>query len=111
MLGQILTEAMSHIQLITAGLLFTVAVLELIHIGQTSRINRKLSRAGRWLQRYLNTVFREETEDEPDRTETERRTSPEKRTGRRTGRNRGTAGSCPAVKEQAGRKYAGFPGA
>ena len=99
MLGQILTEAMSHIQLITAGLLFTVAVLELIHIGQTSRINRKLSRAGRWLQRYLNTVFREETEDEPDRT------------GRRTGRNRGTAGSCPAVKEQAGRKYAGFPGA
>ena len=91
MLGQILTEAMSHIQLITAGLLFTVAVLELIHIGQTSRINRKLSRAGRWLQRYLNTVFREETEDEPDRT--------------------GTAGSCPAVKEQAGRKYAGFPGA
>ncbi len=79
MLGQILTEAMSHIQLITAGLLFTVAVLELIHIGQTSRINRKLSRAGRWLQRYLNTVFREETEDEPDRTETERRTSPEKK--------------------------------
>lgn len=71
MLEQILTQAMSHVQLITAVLLLTVAVLELVHIGQTSRINKKLSRAGRWLQRYLNAVFREETYDESEEEETE----------------------------------------
>ncbi len=65
MLDQILTQAVSNIQLVTAVLLLTVALLQLVHIGQTSRINKKLSRAGRWLQRYLNAVFSEETDDEP----------------------------------------------
>ena len=65
MLDQILTQAVSNIQLVTAVLLLTVALLQLVHIGQTSRINKKLSRAGRWLQRYLNAVFSEETDAEP----------------------------------------------
>ena len=65
MLDQILTQAVSNIQLVTAVLILTVALLQLVHIGQTSRINKKLSRAGRWLQRYLNAVFSEETDDEP----------------------------------------------
>lgn len=63
MLEQILTQAMSYIQLITAALLFIGVVLELIHIGQTRRINKKLSYAAHWLQRYLNAVFNEETEE------------------------------------------------
>ena len=65
MLDQILTQAVSNIQLVTAVLLLTVALLQLVHIGQKSRINKKLSREGRWLQRYLNAVFSEETDDEP----------------------------------------------
>lgn len=62
-LEQILAQVIPNLQLITAALIFIVAALELIHIGQTSRINRKLSRAGRWLQRYLNTVFSESTQE------------------------------------------------
>ncbi len=81
MLEQILTQAMSHVQLITAVLLLTVAVLEFVHIGQTSRINKKLSRAGRWLQRYLNAVFSEETYDEPAEEETKARTEIRANTG------------------------------
>lgn len=60
MLVQILTQAMSHVQLITAILLLAAVVLQLVHIGQTRRINKKLSNAGRWLQRYLNAVFQDE---------------------------------------------------
>ncbi len=63
MLDQVLALAMSHVQLITACLLLTAVALELIHIGQTSRINKKLSRAARWLQRYLNAVFNESTQE------------------------------------------------
>ena len=69
-LEQILAQVIPNLQLITAALIFVVAALELIHIGQTSRINRKLSRAGRWLQRYLNTVLSESTQ-EPEQEEEE----------------------------------------
>lgn len=65
MLEQILTQIMSNVQLITAILIFAAVALEFVHIGQTRRINKKLSSAGQWLQRYLNAVFREDTEDEP----------------------------------------------
>ncbi len=71
MLEQILTQAMSHIQLITGILLLTAVALELIHIRQTSRINKKLSYAGRWLQRYLNAVFNEEAHNEPEDEDTD----------------------------------------
>lgn len=74
MLDQILTFAMSHVQLITAVLIFAAVVLELVHIGQTRRINKKLSRAGRWLQRYLNAVFHEDAYEEPEEEETDIRT-------------------------------------
>lgn len=67
MLEQILTQAVSYIQLITAGLLFLGVVLELVHIGQTRRINKKLSYAAHWLQRYLNAVFNEETQEPAER--------------------------------------------
>lgn len=70
MLDQILTLTMSNIQLITTILIFSAVVLELLHIGQTRRINKKLSRAGRWLQRYLNAVFHEEAYEEPNSEET-----------------------------------------
>lgn len=63
MLEQILTQAMSYIQLITAALLLLAVLLELIHIGQTRRINKKLSYAVHWLQRYLNAVFNDEPEE------------------------------------------------
>lgn len=74
MLDQIQTFAMSHVQLITAVLIFAAVVLELVHIGQTRRINKKLSRAGRWLQRYLNAVFHEDAYEEPEEEETDIRT-------------------------------------
>lgn len=63
MLEQILTQAMSYIQLITAALLLLAVLLELIHIGQIRRINKKLSYAVHWLQRYLNAVFNDEPEE------------------------------------------------
>lgn len=69
MLDQIQTFAMSHVQLITAALIFAAVVLELVHIGQTRRINKKLSRAGHWLQRYLNAVFHEDAYEEPEEEE------------------------------------------
>lgn len=69
MLDQILTFAMSNIQLITTGLIFAAVFLEFVHIGQTSRINRRLKRAGRWLQRYLNAVFREDAYEESEQPE------------------------------------------
>ena len=71
MLDQILTFAMSNIQLITTGLIFAAVFLEFVHIGQTSRINRRLKRAGYWLQRYLNAVFREEAYEESGQPENE----------------------------------------
>jgi len=74
MLDQILTFAMSHVQLITAALIFAAVVLELVHIGQTHRINKKLSRAGHWLQRYLNAVFHEDDYEKPEEEETDIRT-------------------------------------
>ena len=74
MLDQILTFAMSHVQLIIAALIFVTVVLELVHIGQTRRINKKLSRAGHWLQRYLNAVFHEDAYEEPEEEETDIRT-------------------------------------
>lgn len=71
MLDQILTQAMSHVQLITAILIFAAVALELVHIGQTRRINKRLGRAGHWLQRYLNAVFREDAYEEPVKEETD----------------------------------------
>ena len=68
MLDQILTLTMSNIQLITAILIFLAVVLQLLHIGQTRRINKKLSRAGHWLQRYLNAVFHEDAYEENEET-------------------------------------------
>lgn len=73
MLDQILTLAMSHVQLITTALIFAAVVLELIHIGQTRRINKRLGRAGRWLQRYLNAVFSEDAYEEPVKEERDTR--------------------------------------
>ncbi len=64
MLEEILTQAMSYIQLIIAALLLLGVVLQLIHIGQTRRINKKLNYAGMKLQQYLNVVFTEEEEEE-----------------------------------------------
>lgn len=64
MLEEILTQAMSYIQLIIAALLLFGVVLQLIHIGQTRRINKKLNYAGMKLQQYLNVVFTEEEEEE-----------------------------------------------
>lgn len=72
-LEQFLTQAMSHIQLIMGILLLTAVVLELVHIRQTSRINKKLSYAGRWLQRYLNAVFNEDSRSESEEEESEER--------------------------------------
>lgn len=66
MLEQFLEQAVSNAQLITAALLFVLAVLELIQIVQTRRINKKLRRAGDWLQRYLDVVFNEEEPDVAD---------------------------------------------
>ena len=77
MLEQVLAFIMPNLQLITAALLFAAIVFELIHIGQTRRINKKLSYAGRWLQRYLNVVLNDNAQetDERDHTdETERQT-------------------------------------
>ncbi len=71
MFDQILTLAMSYIQLITAALIFIVAVLQLVHIGQTRRINKRLSRAGHWLQRYLSVVLHEDADEEMDTEETD----------------------------------------
>lgn len=71
MFDQILTFAVSQVQLITAALILVAVVLELIHIGQTRRINKRLGRAGHWLQRYLNVVFREDTDDKSETEETE----------------------------------------
>lgn len=81
MFEQILAQAMSHVQLITAVLLLTAVLLQFVHILQTSRINRKLSRAGRWLQRYLNAVLSEDTDDEPEEEQTETRPEIRVRTG------------------------------
>lgn len=69
MLDQILTLLMSNIQLITTGLIFAAVFLEFVHIGQTSRINRRLKRAGHWLQKYLNAVFREDAYEESEQSE------------------------------------------
>ena len=66
MLDEILTFAVSHIPLITAGLMFAAVFLELVHIGQTRRINKRLHRAGKWLQRYLSVVLSEDTYEEPE---------------------------------------------
>lgn len=71
MFDQILTLAMSYVQLITAALIFTVVVLELVHIGQVRRINKRLSRAGHWLQRYLSVVFLEDADEKMETEETD----------------------------------------
>lgn len=71
MLDEILTLAMSHIQLITAALMAAAVLLELIHIGQTRRINKRLHKAGLWLQRYLNTVLSDDTYEESKAEETD----------------------------------------
>ncbi|MDE6889551.1 MAG: hypothetical protein K2P45_13100 [Eubacterium sp.] len=73
MLDQILTLAMSNVQMITAVLIFSAIVLEFVHIGQTSRINKRLKRAAYWLQRYLNAVFSENADEEPEQEETDSR--------------------------------------
>lgn len=70
-LEKFLAYAMSNIQLIICILLFIAVVLELVHIRQTSRINKKLSYAGRWLQRYLNAVFNEDSYSESEDEESE----------------------------------------
>ena len=71
MFDQILTFAVSQVQLITAALILVAVVLEIIHIGQTRRMNKRLGRAGHWLQRYLNVVFREDTDDKLETEETD----------------------------------------
>lgn len=71
MFDQILTLAMSHVQMITAVLIFAAVILELVHIGQTRRMNKRLARAGHWLQRYLNTVFHDDVCEEAEKVETE----------------------------------------
>lgn len=73
MFDQILTLAMSYVQLITAALLFVVVVLELVHIRQIRRINKRLSRAGQWLQRYLSVVFLEDADEKMETEETDRK--------------------------------------
>lgn len=73
MFNQILTLAMSYVQLITAALLFVVVVLELVHIRQIRRINKRLSRAGQWLQRYLSVVFLEDADEKMETEETDRK--------------------------------------
>lgn len=62
MLEQILALIIPNLRLITAGLILLGVFLELVHIGQTRRINRKLSRAGTRLQQYLDVVFNSEDE-------------------------------------------------
>lgn len=80
MLEQVLAFIMSNVQLITAALLFAAIVFELIHIGQTRRINKKLSYAGRWLQRYLNAVLNDEAQEtEETRKDTIVLTEPEEK--------------------------------
>ncbi len=64
MLNNILTQVTAHIQLITAALILAAVVLELVHIVQTRRINKRLKYALHWLQRYLNAVFADEAADE-----------------------------------------------
>ena len=66
MLEEILTLTMPYIQLIIAALLLLGVVLELIHIGQTRRISKRLKYAGMKLQQYLNVVFTDEEEDEDE---------------------------------------------
>lgn len=70
MLDEILAFAVSHAQWITDCLIFALVLLELVHIGQTRRINKRLHKAGQWLQRYLSVVLREDTYEEPDQEET-----------------------------------------
>ena len=84
MLDQILTLLMSNIQLITTGLIFAAVFLEFVHIGQTSRINRRLKRAGLWLQKYLNTVFREDAYEETEQAENKLEEEADIRTAGRT---------------------------
>ncbi len=64
MLEQILAQIMSQLQLIIAALLLAAVILEIIHIRQTQKIHKKISYAGRWLQRYLKVVLSENTDDE-----------------------------------------------
>ncbi len=71
MFDQILTLAMSYVQIITAVLIFIAVILEIVHIGQTRRMNKRLARAGHWLQRYLETVFRDDACEEVEKAEAE----------------------------------------
>lgn len=64
MFEQILALVMPYLQLIMAILLLVAVFLELIHIRQTRRIHKKLSYAGRCLQKYLDTVFYDDGEEE-----------------------------------------------
>lgn len=69
MFEQILALVMPNLQLIMAILLFVVVLLEFIHIRQIRRIHKKLNLAGRRLQKYLDTVFCDEGEEEAANTE------------------------------------------
>ena len=78
MLEEILAQADAYVQWLTALLLLLAVLLEIIHIMQTRRINKRLKHAARRLQKYLDTVFAdvpeeaepEESWTEPEKTET-----------------------------------------
>lgn len=78
MLEEILAQADAYVQWLTALLLLLAVLLEIIHIMQTRRINKRLKHAARRLQKYLDTVFAdvpeeaepEESWTEPEETET-----------------------------------------
>lgn len=78
MLEEILAQADAYVQWLTALLLLLAVLLEIIHIMQTRRINKRLKHAARRLQKYLDTVFADVPEEaepeeswmEPEKTET-----------------------------------------
>ena len=64
MFEQILALFMPHLQMIIAALLLIAVFLELVHIGQIRRIHKKINYAGRCLQKYLDTVFYNDEDEE-----------------------------------------------
>lgn len=64
MFEQILALFMPHLQMIIAALLFVAVFLELVHIGQIRRIHKKINYAARCLQKYLDTVFYDDGDEE-----------------------------------------------
>jgi len=78
MLEQLFAQGMAHIQLIIALLLVAGLVLELVHIAQTRKINKRLGHAGTRLQRYLDAVMSDvQAEEEPQTSEGQQETDVE----------------------------------